>query len=52
MHLLVCAEQVAAASQSEKKNCRNLKEEIKNLGLENEAQVVIPVVLVFVRRDL
>lgn len=40
MHLLVCGGTGCRASQSEK-IAGNLKEEIKNLGLENEAQVVI-----------
>jgi len=40
MHLLVCGGTGCRASQSER-IAGNLKEEIKNLGLENEAQVVI-----------
>lgn len=40
MHLLVCGGTGCRASQSEK-IAGNLREEIKNLGLENEAQVVI-----------
>ncbi len=40
MHLLVCGGTGCRASQSEK-IAENLREEIKNIGLENEAQVVI-----------
>jgi len=40
MHLLVCGGTGCRASQSEK-IAENLKEEIKSLGLENDAQVVI-----------
>jgi NADP-reducing hydrogenase subunit HndC len=40
MHLLVCGGTGCRASQSEK-IAENLREEIKNVGLENEAQVVI-----------
>lgn len=40
MHLLVCGGTGCRASQSEK-IAANLREEIKNIGLENEAQVVI-----------
>jgi NADH:ubiquinone oxidoreductase subunit F (NADH-binding)/(2Fe-2S) ferredoxin len=40
MHLLVCGGTGCRASQSEK-IAENLNEEIKNIGLENEVQVVI-----------